>query len=98
MRIEILPQAKEDLLFAYRFYQDRSPGLGTYFIDSVFSDIGSLVHSAGIHRVVYGSHRCLAKRFPFSIHYKIDGETVRVIAVLDCRRDPTWIRRRLRGS
>jgi plasmid stabilization system protein ParE len=95
VRIQILAAAREDLRYGYRFYEDRSPGLGAYFRDSLFSEIESLALHAGIHRVVHGSHRYLAKRFPFAIHYKIDGELLRVIAILDCRRDPAWIRRRL---
>ena len=98
MRVQILTSASKDLLCGYRFYEDRSPGLGAYFRECLFSDIASLALHAGVHRIVYGSHRCLAKRFPFAIHYKIDGDLVRVIAVLDCRRDPGWIRRRLRSD
>lgn len=51
---------------------------------------------AGIHRVLFGSHRCVASRFPFAIYYRIEGEVIRVRAVIDCRRNPTWIRRRIK--
>jgi hypothetical protein len=40
-------------------------------------------------------HRLLSKRFPFAIYYRIESDEVRVYAVLDCRRDPAWIRKRL---
>lgn len=43
----------------------------------------------------HGFQRLLSKRFPFSIYYTVDAERVRVSAVLDCRRDPHWIQRRL---
>jgi hypothetical protein len=80
----------------FHFYEDQSPGLGSYFLDSLFADIDSLLLYAGIHRIVYGSHRCIAGRFPYAIYYRVEGEVVRVRAVIDCRRDPAWIRRRLR--
>jgi hypothetical protein len=51
---------------------------------------------AGIHPIVFGQHRGLAKRFPFAIYYTVTGDTVHVNAVLDCRRNPTWIRDRLK--
>ncbi|MBU4259729.1 MAG: hypothetical protein L6263_01860 [Desulfobacteraceae bacterium] len=35
------------------------------------------------------------KRFPFAIYYGIEENEVRIYAVIDCRRDPAWIRRRL---
>ena len=96
MTIEVLDDAKEDLVAGYHFYEKQSPGLGSYFLDSVFADIDSLFLYAGIHRVVYGSHRCLSSRFPFAIYYRVEGDVVRVRAVIDCRRRPASIRRRLR--
>lgn len=98
MRIEILSTATEDLLDGYYFYERQAPGLGNYFLDTLYSDIDSLLVYAGIHRVVYGKHRTLSKRFPYGIYYTVEAETVRVHAVLDCRRNPSWIRRRLRKT
>ena len=95
MRIELLDDAKRDLIEGSRFYEEQAPGLGSYFLDSLFADIDSLLLYAGVHRVVYGSHRCTASRFPFAIYYRVENDVVRVRAVIDCRRDPTWIRRRL---
>ena len=66
MKVEILAEASEDLICGYHFYEEQSPGLGSYFLDSLFSDIDSLLLYAGIHRVVFGWHRCLSKRFPFA--------------------------------
>ena len=95
MRIEILDEAQEDLIEGFRFYEDREIGLGSYFLDCLFADIDSLVLFAGIHQVVYGYHRSLSKRFPFAIYYDVEGELIRVHAVLDCRRNPSWIRKRI---
>jgi hypothetical protein len=96
VRIEILDEAQEDLIQGFHFYEDLEAGLGSYFLDCLFSDIDSLLLYAGIHQVVYGYHRCLSKRFPFAIYYNLEGDLVRVHAVLDCRRNPLWIRKRLK--
>jgi len=32
---------------------------------------------------------------PFSIYYQIENKVIKVYAILDCRRDPVWIRERL---
>ena len=96
MRIEISREAAEDLVNGYDFYEEQQPGIGSYFLDSLYSDIDALLLYAGIHRMVFGKHRALSKRFPFAIYYRLDGEVIRVDAVLDCRRKPSWIRRRLR--
>ncbi len=98
MKIEILDEAEADLIEGFHFYERQESGLGWYFLDSLFSDIDSLLLYAGIHNVVFGYYRCLAKRFPFAVYYEIDGEVIRVYAVLDCRRNPSWTRKRLENS
>ena len=95
MRIEILDEAEKDLLNSYSFYERQSKGLGQYFLDSLFSDIESLHIYAGIHAIHFNCQRVLAKRFPFAIYYRIQDNVIRVYAILDCRRDPAWIRNRL---
>jgi len=70
----------------HRFYDAQSTGLGTYFRDSLYSDIGSLTCFGEIHPVVFGFHRLLSKRFPFAVYYRVIGDGVVVFAVLDCRR------------
>jgi hypothetical protein len=98
VRIEILAEAQEDLIGGFHFYEKREVGLGSYFLDCLFSDIDSLLLHAGIHQITFGYHRCLSKRFPFAIYYSVEGDLVRVRAVLDCRRNPLWIRKRLKEA
>lgn len=95
MRIRILAAAEKDLEEGYRFYESQSPGLGSYFLDSLYSDIDSLAYFGGLHQVVFGHHRLLSKRFPFAVYYRIIENAVLVFAVLDCRRNPSWTRERL---
>ena len=95
MKIRILSPAERDLEEGYRFYELQSPGLGSYFLDSLYSDIDSLAYFGGIHQIFFGYHRQLSKRFPFAIYYRIIDDVVVVFAVLDCRRNPSWIRERL---
>jgi hypothetical protein len=96
MIIEIREKARDDLQIGFRFYEGQAPGLGQYFLDCIFADIDSLKRFAGIHESVDGFQRLLSKRFPFSIYYTVAGEVVRVWAILDCRRDPSWIEGRVR--
>ena len=37
----------------------------------------------------------LASRFPFGIYYREHGDDTQVLAVLDLRRNPNWIRKEL---
>jgi hypothetical protein len=95
MRIDILDGAEKDLVEGFEFYEHQSEGLGDYFLDSIFSDIESLQLYAGIHAIQFGYHRLLAKRFPFAIYYRVRNSVVQIYAILDCRRNPAWIRDRL---
>ena len=96
MNIKILKSAQADLLDGYRFYERQKRGLGNYFLDSLNSDIESLKVYAGIHSILFGKYyRLLSKRFPFAVYYRVEENEVRVYAVLDCRRNPAWVRKRL---
>jgi hypothetical protein len=92
MKVRILNAAEEDL---EEGYESQLRGLGSYFLDSLYSDIDSLAYFAGIHQVVFGYRRQLSKRFPFAVYYRMIDDVVVVFAVLDCRRNPSCIRERL---
>jgi len=49
MKIKILESAKEDLRERFYFYESQKSGVGSYFLESLFSDIESLTLFAGIH-------------------------------------------------
>jgi plasmid stabilization system protein ParE len=95
MIILILPSARDDLSAGVEFYERQQAGLGDYFLESLFSDIESLQLYAGIHTKRFGYHRLLSKRFPYAVYYDQEGVMARVWAILDCRRDPDAIRKRL---
>ena len=48
MKVEILDKAEDDLVDGFRFYEAQQSGLGSYFLDSLYSDIDSLSLYAGI--------------------------------------------------
>jgi plasmid stabilization system protein ParE len=96
MRVRILAAASQDLIEGYRFYEKQSEGVGAYFLDTLYSDIDSLIVNAGIHPVHFEKyHRLLSKRFPFAVYYLVEGQTTLVYAILDCRRSPAWVRKKL---
>jgi len=96
MNIEILPEAKADPDDGFWFYERQGTGLGEYFLSSLTSDIRSLQLFAGIHLRFGDRFRMLASRFPFSIFYRTEQDIVQIYAVIDNRRDPRWIRERLK--
>lgn len=66
-------------------------------METFYADIELLRQHAGIHRRVFDYHRALSTRFPFAIYYDIHEQEIRIWRVLDCRRNPQWIKRQLLG-
>jgi hypothetical protein len=94
--IEITQAAQDDLLAAYWFYEHQQAGIGAYFLNSLYADIDALQISAGVHVKVQpsGAFRSWGSLFPFAIYDWLEGKQATVMAVLDTRRSPEWLRER----
>lgn len=96
IQVRISAEALQDLNDGFTFYESIEEGLGDYFIACLKADIERLRIYGGIHRVVYRDyHRLLSEVFPYGVFYSMEKGFVVVWAVIDLRRDPDWIRRRL---
>ena len=95
-QVVVLADAAEDIEAAKDFYDAQESGVGEYCVDSLLADIESLGLFSGIHPLHFDFHRMLANRFPFGIYYREVGDETQIFAILDLRRNPTWIRKELR--
>jgi plasmid stabilization system protein ParE len=99
MKVALSVGAEQDLLDGFEFYEFQQTNLGWYFLDSLYSDIDSLELFAGIHPKRFGDfYWTTSKRFPFSIYYRVVGDTATVIAVLDSRQNPSKTQTRLTAT
>jgi hypothetical protein len=97
IEIKISEEALQDLNDGFFFYEVQEPGLGDYFTACLRADIESLRFSAGVHRIVHRDYRRLLSRvFPYCIFYTVEDQCAVIWAVIDLRRDPEWIRQKLR--
>lgn len=96
MKILITGEAEIHISKAINFYESQKEGLGTYFLDSISSDIESLHIYCGIHFKIKNYHRLLSKRFPYAIYYKYNENTIYIYAILDCRSNPQNINKTLK--
>lgn len=90
-RVIVLEEAAEDIEAARDFYDEIEQGVGDYFLRRIVEDLERLKALSGIHGLHFGFHRMLSEKLPFGIYYR---ET-QVFAILDLRREPTWIRAEL---
>jgi plasmid stabilization system protein ParE len=96
-RVVLLVEAMHDLEEARDFYNEREAGVGDYCVAALLADIESLALFHGTHRRQHGCFRMLASRFPFGIYYQEATDESRVVAVLDLRQNPSWIRKQVTG-
>jgi plasmid stabilization system protein ParE len=97
MNVRLYPQAELDLEAGFWFYEKQDPGAGGYFMHHLGEELAALSRFGGIHRKFRGYHRVLVRTFPFGIFYKIERDTIEVHAIIDLRRSPLWIKKRLRN-
>src|SRR5688572_5568358 len=96
MRLVLRRAAKRDLEEGRRWYEDRRPGLGQEFVSSVETALALIREFPLIFpKVDSRIRRARTERFPFGIFYLIDGQTIRVIAVLHNARSSVWWRSRV---
>jgi len=93
--LTIRPEAEKDMAEAYRWYEDRRPGLGFDFmheVDVVFAAISD--HPNSFQVIYQNVRRALTKRFPYAIFFVVEKTQLTVIAVFHAKRDPSsWQRR-----
>ena len=95
--ILVLKEVKSDLGEGEEFYDSQEIGIGSYFRDCIISDIESLWLYAGIHAKHFGLYRMLSAKFPYAIYYDIQDDVAIIITVLDMRRSPAWINRKMQS-
>lgn len=91
-KVVVLDDAVEDIEKARDFYDELEEGIGDYFSDSILSEFERLGLFHGAHSKHFSFYRMLSGRFPFGIYYRETRLAVEVFAVLDLRRDPSWLR------
>lgn len=88
--------AKEEFEEAAAWYENQSPGLGAEFL----REIDEVISSAAApppkrYPIETGDvRRAVARRFPYSVFYRLRADTLVVLAVFHGRRDPEVWRKR----
>jgi plasmid stabilization system protein ParE len=75
------------------WYETRRPGTALYFLRCVDATIALVTRHPEIGPAQFGAfRRILVSRFPFSVYYTIEEETVVVHGVFHNSRDPNKLR------
>ena len=96
MILQYEPAARAEAVQALRWYADVA---GASIVDAFEYELDSAIQlllrfprlgSPGVH----GSRKLRADRFPYTLHYRLDGELIRILAVANQRRRPGYWRGR----
>lgn len=88
--IHFLHAAEIEIADAIDWYNQKEPGLGSEFRESIERAIASIDQNPLAYPVVQGSavRRSLAERFPFLLVFTVDKDAILIIAVFHTSRNP----------
>ena len=97
MKLEVLDVADCEVAKEVRYYNSKSPGLGTRFVVAVNECFEIIKEWPGVYRALKGGYRCRGvKVFPHAVIYKVYNNVIYVVAVAPYRRRPYyWMRRKV---
>ena len=95
MRIHFLAVAREELDDAFAWYQRQSAGLGYEFLDELDRVVRRIkAYPESCAELTHGLRRGLLSRFPYSLVYGKDADSIVIVAVAHLHRAPRyWIDR-----
>jgi toxin ParE1/3/4 len=95
-RLIVGGSAENDINVAYRWYEQRSTGLGGRFLDEIEGCFRRIsFNPMSYPEVESGIRRALPHTFPYLVFYALHGESVHVLAVIHAAQDPVYIAGRL---
>ena len=96
MIVRLLGAAQDDLEKSVRHYNAECPGLGYEFADEVYRSIDRIsANPKAWAKVSKQTRRCVTRRFPYGIVYRLSEDEILIVAVMHMHRHPDSWRRRL---
>jgi toxin ParE1/3/4 len=89
-------EAALDLRLAARWYDERRRGLGAELVLAVDAAIAKIIEAPGRWPFfAAGARRYILRRFPYNVIYRVDRESIHILAIAHHSRRPVyWGRRR----
>jgi plasmid stabilization system protein ParE len=95
LQLDFHESAELELNEAADFYDLRSPGLGSDFLDEIDRGLGHITQHPEAAAPALGSVRKrIMARFPYSILYSVGEDRIRILAIAHQKRRPFYWRGR----
>lgn len=96
LRIVFRRAAQSELEDAAVWYDEQRVGLGEEFIIEIEQAVANAAAAPKRYPIVFGDvRRTVARRFPFSVYFRVRPNKLVVLAVFHGRRNPAIWRRRV---
>jgi plasmid stabilization system protein ParE len=97
--VVVRPAAAVDIEDAHSWYEQQRKGLGAEFLAALRTTMGLVVKHPEAFPVLHrNTRRALVRpRFPYALFYRLEQDSVIVVACLHAKRHPRRIRSRLDG-
>jgi toxin ParE1/3/4 len=94
-RLRLTHAARQDLRAARDWYQEHAPHVDERLRQSMRETLERIARQPTLYALVHqGVRRAPVPRFPYSIFYRVSGDTILVVAILHQARDPRVWRER----
>jgi plasmid stabilization system protein ParE len=91
MRLRFLPATRDELTAAAEHLEQRASGLRGEFVADVETVAALVCEFPSLGRLLDSRHRSIPlRRFAYSLAYRVDGDTIHIVAVAHKRRRPGY--------
>ncbi|MDM8536878.1 type II toxin-antitoxin system RelE/ParE family toxin [Desulfobacterales bacterium HSG17] len=88
-KVYIRPDAETDIESGATWYEMQREGLGDEFLNEVINTFETISDNPYMYVAVHrNTHRALIHRFPFAVYYRIEEDSLVVVAVIHGSRHP----------
>ena len=101
MKIEIIPEAQDDILKGMFWYESQKTGLGIAFFSEIERNLSVISQNPKLGREFRSKfRRFVIKQFPFCVYYVVESEKIVFLGFIHAHRNPNkiseWLRSRLK--
>lgn len=91
MNYEFHPDALAEYEAAIAYYAERDPDVARRFVAVVEDAIGRIIRAPTRWRLLNEDvRRCLTRVFPYGVLYSIESDSVLILAIMHCSREPGY--------
>ncbi|NEP54665.1 MAG: type II toxin-antitoxin system RelE/ParE family toxin [Moorea sp. SIO3C2] len=96
MKYNFHPDALTEYSEAVQYYANQRVALAQSFIDAVEDAIYRLRVSPQRYPILQADvRRCLTRQFPYALLYTVEPDSILILAVMHCRKNPKYWQSRL---